>query len=110
MHTTRTQIVQKDQRRTYKRPQQRVTVWELREMMPNVSKTFIDKMLTDNLGHAKVYTSGEDKTRGFKLTSQRGGRILRLRYKEDSISHSKMHQSQQRLCRKLGKNLSFPKM
>jgi hypothetical protein len=33
----------------------RVTVRELCEMIPDVSKTCIYKMLTDHLGYAKVY-------------------------------------------------------
>jgi hypothetical protein len=32
----------------------RVTVRELWEMIPDVSKTCIDKILTDHLGYAKV--------------------------------------------------------
>ncbi|GJQ69952.1 hypothetical protein Trydic_g22477 [Trypoxylus dichotomus] len=33
----------------------RLTVRDLREMIPNVSKTCIDKILTDHLGYAKVH-------------------------------------------------------
>jgi transposase len=44
----------------------RVTVRELCEMIPDVSKTWIDKMW-------------------------RGGRVLRFRHKKDGTPHAKMH-------------------
>lgn len=46
--------------------------------------------------------------RGFM--SQLGGWVLRLERKEGSKSHVKMHRYQQRLCKKVGKCLSFRMM
>lgn len=80
-HTTRTQMTERVQRRTNKRPartvcserpsvsdetftkvkeaipkDQRVSFRELSEMIPNVSKTSVNQILTDYLGHVEVCT------------------------------------------------------
>lgn len=36
----------------------RVMIWELYKIIPDVSKTYIDKILTDHLGYAKVCVQG----------------------------------------------------
>jgi histone-lysine N-methyltransferase SETMAR len=74
----------------------RVTVRELCEMIPDVSKTSFDKILTDHLGYAKVCARWvprmltEDHKRQ-RVEAARGGRVLRFRHKEDGTPHAKMH-------------------
>lgn len=132
-------------------------------MIPDVSKTSIDKILVHHLGYSKVcarwvprqltadhkrqrieaareflqayetddeefldsivngdetwvhYTTPETKQqrgggrRGFKLPTRLGGRVLRHRHTEDGSPYAKMHRPQRRLCREVGKSLSFQK-
>lgn len=76
-------------------------VRELGKMTLAVGGAYVDDISTDCLGYAEVCVS-------LKLPSRRGGRVLR--HKEDGRLREKMHRSQRRLCRKIGKSLSFPKV